>query len=707
MAARETPCRIAFDRFVVDASRRQLTRDRTVVPLNSKTFDLLLALLERRGELITKDELFERVWPNQSVEEGNLTVHVSGLRKALGERPGEHRFIVTVPGRGYSFVATVDEDTAATIAAQPAPLRARLRRLPVRRDLAGLMALAVVVLVSAAYWRATNASTPDASRVPSTMTTRLLTAVGNVSSAVLSPDGKYFAYVAFQDGAESLWLGHVDGTEAAQIRPPDDVDYQSLTFAPKGERIFYTARGALYQVPVPGGSTQKVLDGVSGGFALSPDATRVAFVRRRPDTTAFAIVVADLDGGGREREVTSLPAGRSFSSYGPAWSPDGATLAVGVTAATPSRRLALTSVRVADGALTPLSRDEWDDIGKIAWAHDGSGFLFNAVGVNSDFHIWFFDIASGRLRCVTPDLSRYGRASVSVSDDGRSLLAVRGEINSTVWVAPVRTSTDPRPITSRAFGKLDGSAGVAWTPEGDIVYVSFFNNSYSIWRTRDDGAHPQQLTSAGHLDRFPQVAADGRSIVFESNRGGGSDIWRIDADGGRLRQLTTGGHSSQPALTPDSRWVLYTATVDGTDAILKMPIDGGTAVRVTHGPSGWPSVSPDGRLVAIASSSDNPQRALRLAILSVENGTVVAEFEPARGGRLTNGLRWSPDGSAVMYRDFSQGVWQQPIAGGPPQKSAVAPHKRIYVFDWSKDARQIAMSYGDEVRDVVLMNGFR
>src|ERR1043166_2960812 len=98
MTAGAHPRFVHFDGFVVDTARRRLLRDGAVVPLNSKTFDLLVALMERRGELVSKDDLLARVWPGQAVEEGNLTVHVSALRKALGERRGEHRFVVTVPG---------------------------------------------------------------------------------------------------------------------------------------------------------------------------------------------------------------------------------------------------------------------------------------------------------------------------------------------------------------------------------------------------------------------------------------------------------------------------------------------------------------------------------------------------------------------------------------------------------------------------------
>ncbi len=97
----------SFAEFEVDAAKRLLLKDGQPVALNSKTFDLLLTLVENRGEVVHKNDLLDKVWANQFVEENNLTVHISALRKVLGERKNEHRFLVTVPGKGYKFVADV------------------------------------------------------------------------------------------------------------------------------------------------------------------------------------------------------------------------------------------------------------------------------------------------------------------------------------------------------------------------------------------------------------------------------------------------------------------------------------------------------------------------------------------------------------------------------------------------------------------------
>lgn len=105
-----------FEGFHLDPQRMQLLTpsDQDVRLLTPRTFDTLLFLVEHPGELLTKDRLMAAVWPDTVVAENNLNQKISTLRGALGEKPGDHRFIVTVPGRGYRFVAPVRRVPAAT-----------------------------------------------------------------------------------------------------------------------------------------------------------------------------------------------------------------------------------------------------------------------------------------------------------------------------------------------------------------------------------------------------------------------------------------------------------------------------------------------------------------------------------------------------------------------------------------------------------------
>ena len=102
------PADVSFGPFRLLPAQFLLLEGDRPVPLGSRALEILIALLERRGELVSKQDLMARVWPNVFVEPANLTVHMSALRRALRDGRDGHRFIVNIPGRGYCFVASVD-----------------------------------------------------------------------------------------------------------------------------------------------------------------------------------------------------------------------------------------------------------------------------------------------------------------------------------------------------------------------------------------------------------------------------------------------------------------------------------------------------------------------------------------------------------------------------------------------------------------------
>ncbi len=102
------PADVSFGPFRLLPTQFLLLEGDKPVSLGSRALEILIALLERRGELVSKQDLMARVWPNVFVEPANLTVHMSALRRALRDGRDGHRFIVNIPGRGYCFVASVD-----------------------------------------------------------------------------------------------------------------------------------------------------------------------------------------------------------------------------------------------------------------------------------------------------------------------------------------------------------------------------------------------------------------------------------------------------------------------------------------------------------------------------------------------------------------------------------------------------------------------
>ncbi|WP_187436722.1 winged helix-turn-helix domain-containing protein [Bradyrhizobium rifense] len=122
--------KIRFEPFELNVLERSLKKAGETIPLGGRAFDLLLALIERSGETVGKDELIAHVWPDVTVEEGSLRVHMSVLRKALGDgQLGRRRYIANVKGRGYCFVAPVTRQTRDN---DPRNLLAQPSRIPVQ-----------------------------------------------------------------------------------------------------------------------------------------------------------------------------------------------------------------------------------------------------------------------------------------------------------------------------------------------------------------------------------------------------------------------------------------------------------------------------------------------------------------------------------------------------------------------------------------------
>jgi DNA-binding winged helix-turn-helix (wHTH) protein len=123
--ARTAPTEVSFGPFRLLPTQFLVLEGDKSVPLGSRALEILIALVERAGELVSKQELTDRVWPNVFVGPANLTVHISALRRALRDGQDGNRFIINIPGRGYKFVGTV-----AALRQQKAPLAIVSRAAP-------------------------------------------------------------------------------------------------------------------------------------------------------------------------------------------------------------------------------------------------------------------------------------------------------------------------------------------------------------------------------------------------------------------------------------------------------------------------------------------------------------------------------------------------------------------------------------------------
>ena len=591
--------------------------------------------------------------------------------------------------------------------------------------LVGLVSLALIIVASVVallgYWLYKIASQPlpnareGASQQTATrsdMKISRLTSNGKTWSASISPDGKYAVYVMESDGKKSIWVRQISTSSNVQIVPAvEDTDYSNVVFSRDGEYVYYrlidksTPQSALYQIPVLGGTPRKLLTNIASVVGFSPDGKRFAFIR---DDNAVSgedqLMVANADGT-NERKLAARKGEIFFGFGGPAWSPDGKTIATPAGSYKGGLNFSVMLFDAESGEQREFPAQKWAEVGRIAWLADGSGLVVSAQESGALYYqIWLLSYPKGEARRVTNDLNSY--TGVSLTADSNTMVARQSETASNLWTAPGVDVSRAKQITTGRNGWY-GLYGLSWTPDGKVVYMSAVSGNMDIWISDADGSNQKQLTKDQRTNNYLSVSPDGRTIVFVSDRAGMPSLWRMDIDGSNQRQLTSGQEDYWPQVTPDGRWIVFASWRSGKQALWKMPIDGGEPTQLTDKFTYWPVISPDGKLIACG-YDEQPGAPPRIALISIDGGDFVKTFDiPVTAA---GPFRWSGDGKAVLYRNTRNvitNIWAQPIDGTAPKQLTDNKSDQIFDFDLSRDGKQLVLSRGTVTSDVVLISNFR
>lgn len=742
----------AFADFRLDPARRLLLKKGEAIALHPKAFDLLVELVENRDRVLSKNELLNTVWEGQFVEEGNLAVQIFALRKIFGEKKGEPRFIVTVPGKGYRFVADVreadgderkdfisegeaftrfvafsdksDEITAnghakSSVASKKFPSQGAF----LNRKSVLLVAVSAVLLAAGLGGYRFFQNRPQQPAIVSEPARQQMTITrvtdGRASgAATISPDGKFIAYGEnATSGAGTLYVRQTDTHTVLQLLEPDNRQVGCILFSPDSSLIYYKVTdardlyGAFYSISVLGKTPKRIMDNFSGCPTLSPDGRRIAFYRDDPENRRRSLIISDLENGGERNLFARSHDEMRFGSY-LAWQPDGNSIVFNADPESLDLKPSFTVFRVSleNGATAQLTTERFAEFGKMSWTNDGQNLVFVAKYPRKENQLYRMDYPSGEVRRITNDLASYGNAGLGITADSGALVADVWERVSELW--SIDASGDASKAVQVKSGTTNGRLGIAGLSDGRIAYIASVGNNPDVWTVKEDGTDAKSLTADSFAQKDVAASPDGRYLVFASDQAGENHIFRMNsADGSELTQLTFGATSdSQPDISPDGNWVVYSSSDGKRNTVWKVPLAGGAGLQLTDYESVSPVFAPDGKWVACVLPSDTRPKPGSIAIIPADGGGKPVKSFQVMPFTYFPVIRWTPDGKTVVYRNLQQGVhnlWRQPLSGDAPRQFTDFTSGEIWNFAYSRDGKRILLSRGNTLVNVVLIKNFR
>ena len=715
-----------FGEFEFSVRSGELRKNGEVLRLQYQPLRVLLVLLEYSGEVVTRDEIRERAWPEDSVRDfdNSLRVAVTKLRQALCDDPENPRYIETVPRRGYRWLypATVHETQPNLLGpesdeAAPAEVVTLLQRQtvpdpitsvslkPSRRTLVlkriVLSLLLWAALLATVWFLRPQPGNPDPKASP------LTTYPGLENMPALSPDGKrvVFAWTGpnFTDPF-SVYVKRI-GDDGAQriVETPAGVADGNPVWTPDGRFVLFYRRGGstsgIYIAPAQGGPARQLMTSSIGGrrirrarFDISPRGDTIVYADSVPERQTIALFLLDL-GSMRSHQLT-YPPQDSEGDGDPVFSHDGKTVAF-------QRNIVdleqLYVVPAAGGDAHVLAEDNRMNIDGLAWTGDDQQILvggqqFRRVPVSGGEH--------------TATAIPYLPGPVNFPSLRGNLLAYsEGWVTANIWKLVLRDSSSAEGEPTKLIASTRQQAAASFSPEGSqVAFQSDRSGSWEIWKSNRDGSNAVQLTNfQGPLTGTPRWSPDGRQIAFDSRARGISEIYVISANGGAPRQITNNLAGNEvPGWSRDGQWLYYSSNRDGVTNIWKMPAAGGAEHRVTTNGGIYAAESNDGEYVYYSRSQTDPTL-WRVAVTGGAEQPVMGAPEPFGCSHWAMGAAGlyivDPKGNLVYY-DFAH------------RQAIKILHHPGFLSDWSlavsPDGREVVWAQVDDrAADLMLVTNFR
>ena len=615
-----TPISYDFGPFRIDAQSQQLYRENVIVPLTRKRFEILLFLVRNAGKVLRKEDIFPSVWPNQTVEESNLTQHIYLLRRDIEDDPKTPHYIQTIPGEGYRFQPNVSvtypaerelanhstsrsappngpwvSDRVTAEEGPPGPLSDSASdsfgsvvssRLPGHTSIilasATLLFLIAVAVVLYFRYRA------DSRTASIPVITPIQTSLGLKSEVAFSNDGRLLAYISETEPSNIPDIYVTAGSGAAPIRITDTLTGEHfLCWSPDNLQIAFLrwspsnpSKYKLVTIPALGGIENEVAE-VDGGIAWSPDGRFFAICDSLSKGAPTGIFLLSVDG--QTRIPLSIPDDVSTFDTRPRYSPDGSRIAFTRWARSGGGDLYI--VEVARQRTTRITHDR-ASITDFQWTRDGTQILFSSDRTGNR-RLWQVAANGGEpelLNNIPPDVRHF-----SICPTNPNLLVyLLSLVDTTIDVVSLGDSVDgkgkgaPRRECRINSSRADDSA--RWSPDGQMLaFCSGRTGFTEIWVSRYDCTELRQLTSLRQVNvGSPRWSPDGRSIVFDQILNGQGEVMMVDLESRAITRMTANRTADiLPSYSSDGRWIYFNSYRSGEPQIWKMSNDGSNITQVT------------------------------------------------------------------------------------------------------------------------------
>jgi len=624
---------VRFGAFEADLRAGELRKSGIRLKLQEQPFQILCLLLEQPGEVIAREEFQKKLWPADTFVdfEHGLNTAITKLRQALADEADNPRFIETLPRRGYRFIAPVTLagngtasdpqamaiDRGPGVASSPSALAdiaaatgtsAAMRPFP-RRTLKWLAVLVLLCGAGIAGWfyylRPRRPVWSEVRIAP-------LNGLPRESDAAFSPDG---SQVAFDWAGPAQDRNHIYvsqiGAESPRRLTTSPWNEIAPVWSPEGKYIAFMrfshdgAENGIYIASAVGGSERRVysLEHTTSTKEIdwSPDGKYLSFAERNSPSDASSVYLLSLDT--LEKHALTFPPRGILGDSDPVFSPDGTSVAF-LRDNLDTQEIYVVS---AQGGTPRQVTFDKRIIQGISWSADGRDIIFasNRAGTES---LWRIPARGGDAERL-PVGSGAHAVRPTVARKGNRMAYTNFTFTSDIWRAELPVAGAKPAPPAKFITSTELEEGPQYSPDGKhIAFQSTRTGNYEIWRCDPDGSNLVQLTHfAGPLTGTPRWSPDSRQIVFDSRPSGHSQIFAINADGGEPRQVTTGdSEHGVGSWSADGKWVYYASGQGGTWEVWKTPVQGGSAVQLTHQGGFAPLASMDGKYIYYAKGRDLP-----------------------------------------------------------------------------------------------------